>query len=103
MSIEVVNKLKLKCTPDSEAYRVSWLQNGKRVTMREKFLITFNIGSYSDSILFDVLPMDACHILLGRPWQYDRRVMHDGWRNTYQFEKDGKKFSLHPFNKEVEK
>ena len=83
MSIEVVNKLNLKCTHHSEAYRVSWLQNGKRVTVREQCLITFNIGSYSDSILFDFFPMDACHVLLGRPWYYDRKVVHDGWKNTY--------------------
>ena len=42
--------------------------------------------------------MDACHILLGRPWKFDRGVMHDGRKNTYQFEKYGKKFNLHPFN-----
>ena len=66
VSMEVINKLELKCIPHPEAYRVSWLQNGKRVTVRKQCLITFNIGNYSDSVLFDVLPMDACHILLGR-------------------------------------
>ncbi|KAI9191530.1 hypothetical protein LWI28_009631 [Acer negundo] len=29
--------------------------------------------------------MDACHLLLGRPWQYDRKVFHDGYKNTYSF------------------
>lgn len=29
--------------------------------------------------------MQACHILLGRPWQYDRRVSHDGFSNKYSF------------------
>jgi hypothetical protein len=29
--------------------------------------------------------MHAGHILLGRPWQYDRRVIHDGFRNRYSF------------------
>ena len=29
--------------------------------------------------------MDACHLLLGRPWQYDRKVHHDGFKNTYSF------------------
>nr|GFA00082.1 hypothetical protein [Tanacetum cinerariifolium] len=29
--------------------------------------------------------MDAAHLLLGRPWQYDRRVIHDGYKNTYFF------------------
>ncbi|XP_057831555.2 uncharacterized protein LOC131042247 [Cryptomeria japonica] len=40
--------------------------------------------------------MDACHVLLGRPWQYDRKVMHDGERNTYTFWKEGLKVILLP-------
>jgi hypothetical protein len=38
--------------------------------------------------------MDACHLLLGRPWQYDRKTKHDGFKNTYSFEKDGVKVLL---------
>nr|GEW36159.1 RNA-directed DNA polymerase [Tanacetum cinerariifolium] len=45
-----------------------------------------------------VIPMDACHILLGRPWLYDRRVKHDGYRNTYTFKKDGVSITLAPLN-----
>ena len=44
----------------------------------------------------DVVLMDACHLLLGRPWQYDRRIVHDGFKNTYSFEKDGAKIILGP-------
>lgn len=29
--------------------------------------------------------MDISHLLLGRPWEYDRKVMHSGADNTYQF------------------
>jgi hypothetical protein len=42
----------------------------------------------------DVVPMDACHILLGRPWQYDRKTVHNGLKNTYSFVKDGVKVVL---------
>lgn len=42
------------------------------------------------------MPMDVCHILLGRPWQYDRNARHDGRRNTYELEKDGIKHKLIP-------
>jgi hypothetical protein len=47
------------------------------------------MGEYKDKVLCDVIPMDVCHILLGRPWQYDRNVVHDGRMNTYTLEKDG--------------
>ena len=30
--------------------------------------------------------MDVCHVLLGRPWQIDRKVVHDGSKNYYKFE-----------------
>nr|GFC02445.1 reverse transcriptase domain-containing protein [Tanacetum cinerariifolium] len=42
--------------------------------------------------------MDACHILLGRPWIYNRRVKHDGYRNTYTFKKDGVSITFAPLN-----
>ena len=37
------------------------------------------------------MPMDCCHILLGRPWQYDRKSLHDGRLNQYTIWVDGKK------------
>ena len=40
--------------------------------------------------------MDACHLLLGRPWQYDRSVSYNGRKNTYVFNKDGHKIVLDP-------
>ena len=33
----------------------------------------------------DVVPMTVCHMLLGRPWQYDKHALHDGHTNTYTF------------------
>jgi hypothetical protein len=33
---------------------------------------------------------------LGRPWQYDRDVIHDGRRNTYTLEKNGRTHMLLP-------
>ncbi|GKE11220.1 hypothetical protein Tco_1414771, partial [Tanacetum coccineum] len=42
--------------------------------------------------------MDAAHILLGRPWQFDRKTKHDRFQNTYSFKKDGVNITLVPFN-----
>ncbi|KAG5230103.1 hypothetical protein IMY05_015G0066000 [Salix suchowensis] len=49
-----------------------------------------------DQMWCDVVEMDACHLLLGRSWQYDRRVYHDGFKNTYSFVFNGKKIVLLP-------
>ena len=46
--------------------------------------------------------MDVCHLFLGRPWQYDRNVIHDGRMNTYTLEKNGRTHMLLPIkDKEV--
>jgi len=36
------------------------------------------------------------HILLGRPWLFDRQVHHDGKENTYEFKKYGQQYKLTP-------
>ena len=42
--------------------------------------------------------MQAGHILLGWPWQYDRRVTHDGYRNKYSFVNNGRNITFVPFS-----
>src|SRR3954463_2879303 len=58
--------------------------------------VNFEIGPYMDSIEFDVVTMTVCHLLLGRPWLYDRSVQHNGRANTYHLEFKGKMINLHP-------
>lgn len=41
--------------------------------------------------------MNACHILLGRLWQFDKKVTFDGFKNTYTFVKDGRRVVLLPW------
>jgi hypothetical protein len=59
-------------------------------------LVEFKIGRYRDEILCDVIPMVVCHIFLGRPWKYDRNVIHDGRKNTYTLENNGRTHMLLP-------
>jgi hypothetical protein len=92
----MVEKLELTTTKHPSPYKVSWLQKGHRVSVTKQCLVKFKIGNYHDEILCDVIPMDVCHILLGRPWQYDRNVVHDGRMNTYTLEKGGRFHKLLP-------
>jgi hypothetical protein len=42
------------------------------------------------------------HLLLGRPWKYDRNVVHYGSKNTYTLEKNRRTHMLLPIkDKEV--
>jgi hypothetical protein len=46
--------------------------------------------------------MDVCHLLLGRPWKYDKNVIHDGRTNMYTLGKNGRMHMLLPIkNQEV--
>jgi hypothetical protein len=38
--------------------------------------------------------MDVCHVLLGRPWNFDRIFIHDGRKNAYTLEKNGRTHML---------
>ena len=58
--------------------------------------VEFKIGGYRIEILCDVIPIDVCHILLGRPWQFERKVIHDGRKNTYTLENNGRTHMLLP-------
>ena len=59
-------------------------------------MLPFSIGKYVDEVLWDAVPMQASHILSGRPWQYDRKAIHDGVKNRYTVVKDGKTITLVP-------
>ena len=54
----------------------------------------FFIESYHNYADFDVVPMQACSLLLGRPWQYDNNVVHHGRQNRYTFMFKGKTIAL---------
>ena len=66
--------------------------------------MTFSVGTkYKDTLWCDVVAMDAFHLLLGRPWQYDREVSHNGRTNTYSFMFEGVKIVLMPSKQLAEK
>jgi hypothetical protein len=102
ISTKMVENLEMETIEHPSPYRVSWLQKGHQVNVTKQCLVEFKIGGYKDEILCDVIPMDVCHLLLGRPWKYDRNVVHDGRKNTYTLEKHGRTHMVLPIKgKEV--
>lgn len=51
---------------------------------------------YVYSISCNVVPMDACHVLLGHPQKFNRGVVHNGHHHTYSFIFFGVKIILLP-------
>nr|KYP34976.1 hypothetical protein KK1_044010 [Cajanus cajan] len=66
--------------------------------VKDQVNVPFSIGKYKDEILCDIIPMDASHILLGRPWQHDRKAIHDGVTNKICLVHLGKKHTLTPLS-----
>ena len=97
-SKELCAKLKLKYLPHPNPYYIQWLSNNGEMKVSHMVRVDFEIGPYKDSIDFDVVPMTVCHLLLGRPWLYDRSVQHNGRANTYHLEFKGKKINLQPMS-----
>jgi hypothetical protein len=58
--------------------------------------VDFSISNYTNTVECDVVPMTMCHLLLGRPWQYDRDVRHNGKASTHQLHWKGKDIIFHP-------
>eukprot|EP00253_Pinus_taeda_P014651 PITA_14651 len=100
VAIEMVENLGLKRLNNPTPYKVSWLQKGHQLLVDKQCEVEFHIGKYQDKVVCDIMPMEVCHILLGRPWQYDQKVMHNGKTNCYKFVKDGVKHTLVPIQEE---
>lgn len=70
--------------------------------VNEQAWVEFSIGRYEDKALCGVLPMDACHFLLGRPWKFYHQAIHDGGKNSYTFKKDNVTFKIQSLLEEAE-
>src|SRR3989442_9455910 len=97
-SYMMVMKLGLPLIAHPRPYKLQWFNDGGEVKVLKQVKVPFSIGWYQDEVLCDVVPMQAGHLLLGRPWQYDRRVMHNGYSNRYSFTYKGRNVVLAPLS-----
>ena len=54
------------------------------------------MGNCNNNVLCDVVPMEVCHILLGRPWKFGKKTTHNSLTNDITFTHNHKKFVLFP-------
>ncbi|KAK0572561.1 hypothetical protein LWI29_033492 [Acer saccharum] len=95
-STTLVEKLNLATLKHPKPYKLQWLNDSGEIKVTKQVLVTFSIGNYKDEVCCDVVPMNAGHILLGRPWQFDRHVTHDGYTNRYSFVLNKRPITLVP-------
>ncbi|KAI5311708.1 hypothetical protein L3X38_040881 [Prunus dulcis] len=68
MSKKLVEHLQLSMEPHVSPYSLGWVKKSPSVRVAETCRVPLSIGKhYSDDVLCDVIDMDACHILFGRP------------------------------------
>ncbi|KAK1648750.1 hypothetical protein QYE76_066555 [Lolium multiflorum] len=95
-STKLCEKLNLTLRKHPHPYHVQWLSDKGNVKIQHTVTVNFKIGPYEDTVECDVVPMTVCHMLLGRPWQFDKKAIHDGYSNAYTFKVKDKKFELRP-------
>ncbi|KAI0499806.1 hypothetical protein KFK09_018014 [Dendrobium nobile] len=97
ISHAVVLALKLKMTKHPQPYKISWVKKGMEITVTVRCRVQFSIGKhYTCEVLCDTVEMDVCHLILGRPWQFDVGAVYDGRANTYALEWKGKRLRFLP-------
>jgi len=93
----LTKKLGIPTISHPKLYSLKWLNDGGDIKVTKQAHISFSIkNKYRDNVLCDVVPMSACHILLGRHWKFNRHVMHDGFKNTFFFIINKEKIVLNP-------
>jgi hypothetical protein len=69
-------------------YRLQWLKKYNEIKVTKLVLVSIFIGKYSDEVLYDVVSKHTSHLFLGFLWQFDRKIIYDGFRNRYTLVKD---------------
>ena len=92
--------LKQCCHPNP--YKMQWLNDCGAQRVNHVVTVSFSIGRYNDHVECDVVPMQACQLLLGRPWLFDHDVQIFGRTNKLSFMYKGERISLLPLtSKEI--
>jgi hypothetical protein len=91
-----VTKIGLTTRAHTHPYYIPWLNNSGKVKATHTTHIHFSIYTYHDYADCDVVPMQACFLLLGCPWEFDTEAVHHGRANKYTLVHKGKKITLLP-------
>jgi hypothetical protein len=79
---------------------MQWLNDCGELRVNHVVTVPFSIGRYNDHVECDVVPMQACQLLLGRPWLYDHDVQIFRRTNKLALMYKGEPISLLPLTPE---
>lgn len=89
-------KLGLTVQKHPRPYLLQWLNDTGELKLTRQVKVPLSFGRYQEEITCDVLPMDSSHILLGRPWQYYKKALYDGFTNRHSFRHGRKQITMVP-------
>ena len=72
------------------------MKDKHNILLSEQCLVKLKISPFTNEVLCDIMPMDCCHVLLGRPLQFDKDVVYDGRMYKYSSWKDCVTLTLLP-------
>jgi Aspartyl protease len=102
ISEEAVQKLKLDTTDHTNPYKFGWVHKGVEIQVNKRCHFQLTLGPhYTTTIYADVVPMDASHLILGRPWQYDNQAIYDGRKHTYTIRVGAQRVRINPLQEEL--
>ena len=93
-STSLIERLSLRTMTHPRPYKLQWLNESSEVKVIKQALVSFSIRRYFAKVLCDVVPMHAGHIQLGRPWEFDKKAIKDGFTKRYSFVVNNKPITL---------
>ena len=89
----IVKKLGLVTTSHKKPYPLRWLNDKAQLQVTRQCKLKFSFGSaFVDEVELDIIPLDICGIVLGRPYLYDRKAIFYSAENKYLLVKDGNEY-----------
>jgi hypothetical protein len=96
VSADFVAKIGLTTCLHTHPYYIQWLNNSGKAKVTHTTHVHFSIGTNHDYADCDVVPMQACSLLLGYPREFDTDAIHHSRSNKYTLVHNGEKITLLP-------